>query len=366
MKKILLLLLLLAISLSVFLACEDAEDSSLPLTGTTAQTPVDDTTEDAEDTQETQDSHETTAVLTEADTTYEDILYVTDPIEGEMGQPLAINWNPYLLSPLLSEDETLTKGAEAMITAILNRRLTVRFDSLETMHAVCYNLFYEFPPAALCEISLAEDTLTAHISYRLGREEHLLALDAFGEKVESIIAENLLFGDTEAEKAILLYHAVASTVDYYTVVYEPWQTNAYNALMTGKSICYGFADAYNYLLRQVGMEAYLVKGYNVGRAHGWSLIKVDGLYYHCDPTWESSIYDGASFIYFGVTDAKRWRSIDPETATVGDGSLVRSVPHQANDDRFGSFNADKVRAGWTLDRQKKAILYKGKEYSYGA
>ena len=331
-------------------------------------TPATSTEIDQTSAEATESATDTQAKVTESseqDTTYPDILYDTTPITGEIGTPYRANWNPYLLSPLIEED--LTKAFEDAITAILNRRLSVKYDDLDTLLAVKDNLFYEFPPAALCEISADEETLTLRFSYRHDRETHLEKVAAFGDKVEEILRDYLVFGDGEAEKAIMLYHAVAYTVDYIKTNYEPWQINAYYALTENRAICYSFSDAYNYLLRQVGVEAWLVRSYRpTDRAkHGWSLIRVGEDYYHCDTTWEYNFISGVGFYYFAMNDKRRANAISLEDATVGLGSLQKPIPYAANGSRFDKMAGDKYHAKtWTIDREKKVLVYNGKEYPY--
>ena len=311
-------------------------------------------------------SETTPAVTTTEEVIYPDIVYDTAPITGEDGEPLKINWNPYLLSPVVPE--ALKPAFYQAITAILNHRSTVVLETKEELLALYENLFYEFPPTALAELSKNEDTLTLKFSYRYQREEHLEKIALFGDTVENMLFETLLFGDGEAEQAILLYHAISQGVDYFQVDYKPWQTNAYWALVEKTAICYSFSDAYNYLLRQVGIDAYLVKGYRTAdRApHGWSLVKIDGDYYHCDTTWESSMCDGAGLYYFGMSDAKRKRNVTLSDLLVGEGSLrLAEIPY-AESDRFLGINGDKFRyPDWTVVRGENVILYRGKEYNFG-
>jgi len=307
----------------------------------------------------------TTIVTTTVEVTYEEIPYDTTPTSGENGTPYSANWNPYLLSPLIPEEyET---AFHAAIKAILNHRRTVTFSSLEELLAVRDNLFYEFPPSSLATWTVNTDTLTLHFTYLHPRDEHLKKLQAFRDAVEGYLEDNLLFGDSEAEKAILLYHAISYSIDYFSVDYTHAQTNAFYALTEKKALCYSFSDAYNYLLRQVGMEAILVKGYrSTDRAdHGWSLVKIDGAYYHCDATWESSMCSGAGLYYFGLSDEKRARNIALDHASAGDGNLKITTLPTADDHRFLPINGDKFRyPDWTLDRGNNTILYRGKKYVF--
>lgn len=69
---------------------------------------------------------------------------------------------------------------------------------------------------------------------------------------------------------------------------------AYGALMTGKAVCAGIAQAFGYLCRQTSIECRFVAGYSGRNAkpsknegdgdHAWNLVRVDGVWYHIDVT----------------------------------------------------------------------------------
>ena len=350
MKRLLLFLSLFALTVTLA-ACQNAAETSA-VRQDTAQT-----------TKEITDAE--TARVTEADTTHADIVFDTTPVIQNKGDALIVPWNPYCFSPLVTDEyqEAFEKAAHA----ILNRRLTVTLDSKNELYAVSDNLFYEFPPSALASWEANENNLTLTFTYRYEREEHLEKVFAFKDKIEDILQKTLVYGDKDAEKAILLYHYVAKTVDYFTTDFEDFKTNAFYGLLENRGICYTFTDAYNYLLRQVGVDAYLVKGYRaVDRAeHGWSLVKAEGKYYHCDVTWEANYLSGISFYYFGMNDTRRDKTVVVSDATVGEGILQTKLSLSANGEQFNAISGDKFRQNtWKLDRDKRVIHYNGKEYSY--
>lgn len=351
MKKLLLTICLLLLT-ALLVACGNTAESSAD----TSRTPLQDSEREPTD---------SASVTTTEEILYPDVVFDTSPITGNEGEPLLIHWNPYLLSPAVPEE--YESAFEKAITAILNHRSSVTYQDRNEFLAVRDNLFYEFPPSALSEIKPDADTLTLRFDYQYEREEHLAKIEEFADTVEKTVKEYLLFGDDDAEKALLLYHAVSYRVDYFKTDFKSWQLNAYYALTGNRAICYSFTDAYNYLLRQVGVEAWLVRSYRPSdrAAHGWSLVKVGNAYYHCDTTWESSFCSGVGFYYFAMNDKRRANGIALSDATVGEGILQKPIPFAANGSQFDKMSGDKYHyLTWQIDRNARVLRYNGKQYPY--
>lgn len=87
-------------------------------------------------------------------------------------------------------------------------------------------------------------------------------------------------------------------------------------LVDSCAVCDGFASTMQYLLHRCGIQAYRLTGFaksaRESGPHAWVLARVDGDYYHIDPTWGIlTVGDSASaitpvgdvdFDYFCVTD----------------------------------------------------------------
>ena len=56
-------------------------------------------------------------------------------------------------------------------------------------------------------------------------------------------------------------------------------------IVTGKMICQGYAEAYQYLCQRAGLWCHTVSGASEGMSHAWNLIWLDGGTYHVDVTW---------------------------------------------------------------------------------
>lgn len=67
--------------------------------------------------------------------------------------------------------------------------------------------------------------------------------------------------------------------------------NAYGALVEGKAVCEGYAEALQCLLHRVGIQSVEIFGYGInpatglGEPHAWNAVRIDGEYYLVDLTW---------------------------------------------------------------------------------
>ncbi|MCM1185829.1 MAG: hypothetical protein NC251_05975 [Lachnoclostridium sp.] len=75
--------------------------------------------------------------------------------------------------------------------------------------------------------------------------------------------------------------------------------SAYSAMVNGKSVCAGYARAYQYLLQQMGIPCYYCTGYS-GENHAWNIVKLSDGYYNVDVTWDDTV--PATYDYFNKSD----------------------------------------------------------------
>lgn len=75
--------------------------------------------------------------------------------------------------------------------------------------------------------------------------------------------------------------------------------SAYSALVDGKSVCAGYARAYQYLMQRAGIPCFYCTGY-AGTDHAWNIVGLDDGYYNVDVTWDDT--EGGQYDYFNKTD----------------------------------------------------------------
>lgn len=247
-------------------------------------------------------------------------------------------WDPYVFDRLSGEYRA---DAKLLADAILSYSDAVTLSSPEHARIVADNIAFEFPPSALADFTVTGDTV--RITYLCTPDEHQKQIKAFETAVNRGLAL-LSEEDGEQERAILLYDHIVKNVVYFSTDYTDKEITAFSALVAGKTICYGFADAFGYLLRQTGIEAHLWRGgtytFTGFSDHGWCYARIDGKYYHFDPTWEHSNYKSSkvnSFVYFGLSDKKRFSSLSKQ-CTSGFGALEEICDVTKADERLDTYN----------------------------
>lgn len=130
--------------------------------------------------------------------------------------------------------------------------------------------------------------------------------DAVNAEIKQIVAAIPASADTDAEKALYLHDYVVEHVAY--VISENDQT-AYGALIEGRAVCTGYAEAYQLLLAAVGIESSILTGYTIDatgyqEAHAWNMVWLGGKCYFTDVTWDDPFVDGVQQLrhtYFNMS-----------------------------------------------------------------
>ena len=137
--------------------------------------------------------------------------------------------------------------------------------------------------------------LTINPEYSCTAEEYqemMAGCDAVTEKMIADIKDNENL--TDVEKALLVHDRIALNCAYD---YENYLNDAvpfysysmYGVLVTGVGVCQGYAEAYLYILRQLGIDGYLCESESLN--HAWNIIIINGEEYHVDITWDDPVND---------------------------------------------------------------------------
>lgn len=119
------------------------------------------------------------------------------------------------------------------------------------------------------------------------------------QRIDAVAAEFLAGVPADAsaqDKALYLHDWLIEHIEY--VSDGGWNDQTlYGALAEGESVCAGFSQAFTYLGRRMGLEAYTIIGYaseepvtTTGNEpnHSWNAVTIDGSTRYFDPTWDNT------------------------------------------------------------------------------
>ena len=112
-------------------------------------------------------------------------------------------------------------------------------------------------------------------------------------KAADELIESVPDGLDEYETVLYVHDYIADNCEYDYAGLKTGESNimytAYGALVEGKAVCQGYAEAYSYVMRRLGFDAGTVQGdtYNFA-GHAWNYIKINGEYYWVDITWDDA------------------------------------------------------------------------------
>ena len=221
-----------------------------------------------------------------------------------------VKYSPYALNAyiqgVMGEDYALYCD---LVDALLDYDCEINgFQSEEQFVGLWSTLRDEFLPAKLlcADWSNSQQPYiykdgTVQLEFRLPKEEHLQVLQDFAEKIQTDLSI-LTKEDSEADCISKLYAYVVSQMTY-----EESKGVGYDHIMSGQGDCEVYTKYFQILLEQIGVECYYATGNGEDTvAHAWLIAKMDGRFYHFDPTWQEDFADG---FWFGVDDTLRKASL---------------------------------------------------------
>lgn len=122
------------------------------------------------------------------------------------------------------------------------------------------------------------------------------AKEEFDRQAEVILSGARTQG-TAFDQERYVHDALLELVEYDEAA--DMNQSAYSALVMGRSVCAGYARAFQYLMRQLGVPCYYCTGTS-GEDHAWNIVKLDQTCYNVDVTWDDT--DPGTYDYFNKSD----------------------------------------------------------------
>lgn len=101
------------------------------------------------------------------------------------------------------------------------------------------------------------------------------------------------------DKEVCVHDNLISQITYD--IQAPINQSAYSALVNTRTVCAGYAKAFQYVMQKLGVPCYYVTGY-AGQNHAWNMILLDDDYYNVDVTWDDTNPNTRD--YFNCSDAE--------------------------------------------------------------
>ena len=114
--------------------------------------------------------------------------------------------------------------------------------------------------------------------------------------VPALLNELNLWSKSDYEKIKGVYDYICGNVEYdydYESKLENYEHSAYNALVKNLAVCQGYATLLYRLLLELGVDCRYIsgwgQGYVDGESHAWNIVRLNGVYYNADSTWDEGI-----------------------------------------------------------------------------
>lgn len=187
----------------------------------------------------------------------------------------------YLYEQMKARQENIDVSGYKIPIKEINSVLSATLNSHPDLYAVSSGglRYYHYPSASFV------DSITV---------KYLDTDDAaFENAVDEALAE-VTPEMTDLEKIVVLHDYLDVHTEYD---YENYKNNtlprvsytAYGVLVEKKAVCQGYMLAYQYLLNKCGITSYYVTSTEMN--HAWNIVKLDGMYYHIDATWDDPVPD---------------------------------------------------------------------------
>ncbi len=125
-------------------------------------------------------------------------------------------------------------------------------------------------------------------------------IEKFEDAASSVLEEASKL-KTDLDKILFVHNYIVMNTKYNQEVIDGGDGEyrvytAYGVLVDRDAVCQGYAFAFNYLVRRLGIMSDYVVSDEIN--HGWNIVKVGNYWYHLDATWDDPIYDYVGKIYY--------------------------------------------------------------------
>lgn len=159
------------------------------------------------------------------------------------------------------------------------------------------------------------------------------------------ILSSLGTGDmSDYDKIKTIYRYIARNTSYADSISNQHVFTAYGALIDHVAVCQGYSQLFYRMMRESGIDCRIISGTSNNENHAWNIVKLGGIYYLMDVTWDSSLGNN-SMIYF-LRGSKDLDAVKPQ---------YPHVPEQQYDIIFEDFNSAQFKAAYPTSEYKYVL-----------
>ena len=229
----------------------------------------------------------------------------------------------YAFSQLSQEDRLLYEELLSAITgfeekAVLSVQDADRIERVFTCVLADHPEIFYVDGYTLVTRTLGEEVLEVafqaeYTFSRQGAEERTALVKKAADDILSALTDEM----DDYEKLKLLYDRIVTGTEYDRNA--PENQTVCSVFLYGRSVCQGYAKAFQYLCQRIGIPAVLVTGtVEGGGAHAWTAVRCSGSWYYADPAWGDVDYqpggarESVDYGYFLVPSRELFRTHTPE------------------------------------------------------
>ena len=146
-----------------------------------------------------------------------------------------------------------------------------------------------------CNYSMSSGKITMNfiMQYYTTSSDEQKVTDECRKVLDSLGVGNM----PDYDKIITIYRYIADNTKYAKSISDKHVFTAYGALIDHVAVCQGYSQLFYRMTKEAGLSCRIISGKSNGENHTWNIVKLGGIYYLVDVTWDSSLGNN-SMIYF--------------------------------------------------------------------
>lgn len=141
------------------------------------------------------------------------------------------------------------------------------------------------------------------LGYNIPREDVRNEIAKTEESINRFIKENISEKDFIIDKIYQVHNYILDNTKYLKDNGNKDVCHGqvpYGMICEGEMVCRGYANTLQLMLNKLGVENMVISGtatdkYGRKEKHAWNIVKLDGKWYHIDPTWDDAIFERDDF-----------------------------------------------------------------------